>query len=121
MTDNGGYSDATLGMSWLLGKKVHMRLADVGRSRLWRVDGEADYGELNAVSDNRVNVELIAREWKGLQGMVEAIRGQRVSARRVLRAMLASQERVGLAKGLREVGRLVKTVFLLSLLTPTYN
>ena len=30
--------------------------------------------------------------------------------------MLASQERVGLAKGLREVGRLVKTVFLLSYL-----
>lgn len=116
MTDNGGYSDATLGLSWLLGKKVQPRLRDVGRSRLWRVDREADYGELNAVSHNRVNVELIAREWEGLQGIAEAIREQRVPARRVLRAMLASQEREGLAKGLRELGRLVKTVFLLEYL-----
>jgi hypothetical protein len=43
------------GLFWLLGYRFSPRIADMGNSRLWRIDPKADYSPLNSVSPHRIN------------------------------------------------------------------
>ena len=47
MTDTGAYSDVMFGLFRLLGYRFSPRLADVGGTRFWRIDSDADYGSLS--------------------------------------------------------------------------
>src|SRR5216683_7936065 len=63
MTDTGAYSDVVFGLFRLLGYRFSPRLADIGGTRFWRIDPNADYGQLNDISRHRVNVARIAENW----------------------------------------------------------
>ena len=56
MSDTAGYSDLVFGLFWLLGYQFSPRLADLGESRFWRIDPAADYGALNGLARQRINV-----------------------------------------------------------------
>ena len=43
MTDTGAYSDVVFGLFRLLGYRFSPRLADIGGTRFWRIDPNADY------------------------------------------------------------------------------
>jgi TnpA family transposase len=45
MTDTGAYSDVVFGLFRLLGYRFSPRLADIGGTRFWRIDPNADYGK----------------------------------------------------------------------------
>ena len=66
MTDTGAYTDIMFGIFHLLGFQFSPRLADIGGSRFWRVDGKADYGALNALASQRVNTALVVEHWEDL-------------------------------------------------------
>ncbi len=61
MTDTGAYSDVIFGLFRLLGYRFSPRLADIGGTRFWRIDPNADYGQLNDISRHRVNVAASQR------------------------------------------------------------
>ena len=42
MTDNGAYSDLVFGLFPLLGYRFSPGLADIGGTRIWRIDPQAD-------------------------------------------------------------------------------
>jgi len=50
MTDTGAYADVVFGLFRLAGFRFCPRLADVGGTRFWRIDPDADYGPLNSVA-----------------------------------------------------------------------
>ena len=56
MTDTGAYSDVIFGLSRLLGYRFSPRLADIGGTRFWRIDPKADYGQLNWIARQRVDL-----------------------------------------------------------------
>lgn len=58
LTDTGAYSDVVFGLFRLLSYRFCPRLADIGDSRFWRIDPQADYGELNAIARQRINLDL---------------------------------------------------------------
>jgi len=66
MTDTGAYADVVFGLFWLLGYRFSPRIADMGNSRLWRIDPKADYSPLNGVSQHRINADLILQHWDDL-------------------------------------------------------
>jgi TnpA family transposase len=49
MADTAGSRDLVFGVFWLLGFQFSPRLADIGGTRLWRLDPRADYGVLGHV------------------------------------------------------------------------
>jgi len=49
-----------------LGYQFSPRLADIGGTRFWRVDGKADYGALDGLASQRINVALIVQHWEDL-------------------------------------------------------
>lgn len=58
MTDTAGYTDTIFGIFHLLGLQFSPRIADIGGARFWRVDGKADYGILDELAANRINIKL---------------------------------------------------------------
>jgi TnpA family transposase len=81
-----------LGCSGLLGYRFSPRLADIGCTRFWRIDPQADSGELNALARQRVNLGLIAAHRDDLLRLA------------------------GLAQALAEFGRIDKTLHTLTYL-----
>jgi TnpA family transposase len=100
MTDTAGYTDTIFGVFFPLGYQFSPRIADVGGARFWRVDRKADYGALNDLASNKINLKLIAEHWGDLLRLAGSLK-------------LAVVRAAGLTRALQELGRLVETLYLL--------
>jgi TnpA family transposase len=114
ISDTAGYSDAVFGLFWLLGYQFSPRLADLGELRFWRVDPAADYGALDGLARQRVNLDLIARHWDDLLRIAGSLKQGAIAASELMRLLQSGSRPSGLARAVAELGRIVKTVFLLS-------
>lgn len=113
MTDTGAYTDTMFGIFHLLGYQFSPRLADIGGSRFWRADQKADYGALNALAAQRINTERIAEHWDDLLRLAGSLKLGTVQASGLIRTLQTKDRPTRLVRALEEVGRLVKTLYLL--------
>jgi Tn3 transposase DDE domain len=65
ITDTGSYSDIVFGLLHLIGIKYRPQLANLPDQRLWRFDGNADYGPLSQAARGRIDPAGIAAHWDG--------------------------------------------------------
>lgn len=114
MTDTGGYSDIVFGLFWLLGYQFSPRLADLGDARFWRMNRETDYGALNELARQTVNVDFIAEHWDDFLRAAGSLKMGNVKASELVKALHRSGYASTLARGLAELGRIPKTLFLLN-------
>jgi TnpA family transposase len=114
MADTAAYSDVIFGLFWLLGYQFSPRLADIGSARLWRIDPEANYGSLNGVARNRINTDLIADQWDELLRIAGSLATSTVTASDLMRTLHRGPRASTLAKALAELGRIIKTLYLLT-------
>ena len=108
-----GYSDVVFGVFRLLGYRFSRRLADVGGTRLWRLDRHANYGDLNDMSRHKINLRLIAAHWDDLLRLVGSLKLGRVAAAGIMRMLQVSDRPTRLAQALAEFGRIDKTLHIL--------
>ena len=114
-SDTAGYSDAVFGLFSLLGFQFSPRLADAGEARFWRIDRTADYGPLDALSRrNRIRTDSISENWEDVLRVVGSLKLGAVKASDLVRALHAGSKPSELAKAIAEVGRIAKSLFLLS-------
>jgi TnpA family transposase len=113
MTDTAGYTDTIFGIFHLLGYQFSPRIADVGGARFWRVDKNADYGVLNDLASNKLNLRLITEHWDDLLRLAGSLKLGVARARRLTRTLQTNDRPTRLARALQELGRLVKTLYLL--------
>ena len=114
-SDTAGYSDLVFGLFSLLGYQFSPRLADAGEARFWRIDRTADYGPLDGLSHrNRIKVDVIRDNWEDVLRVVGSLKLGAVKASDLARALNAGSRRSELAKAIAEVGRIAKSLFLLS-------
>jgi TnpA family transposase len=85
MSDTGAYTDTIFGIFHLLGYQFSPRLADIGGTRFWRVDGKADYGVLDDLASHRVNVALIVQRWEDLLRLAGSLKLGTVQAAGLIR------------------------------------
>ena len=85
MSDTGAYTDTIFGIFYLLGYQFSPRLADIGGTRFWRVDGKADYGALDELAAQRINVKLIIQHWEDLLRLAGSLKLGTVQAARLYR------------------------------------
>jgi TnpA family transposase len=110
MTDTGAYSDVVFGLFRLLGYRFKPRLADIGGTRFWRIDPKADYGQLNWIARQRVNLQLIAAHWDDLLRLAGSLKLGRVPATGIMRTLQVGDRPTRLAQALAEFGRIDKTL-----------
>ena len=113
MTDTAAYADTVFGLFWLLGYQFSPRLADIGDARFWRVDRAADYGPLDGLTRNRIDVELIKRNWEDLLRLAGSLKLGRIHAGAIMRVLQVKDRPTTLARALAELGRIIKTLHML--------
>ena len=113
MSDTGAYTDTIFGIFHLLGYQFSPRLADIGGTRFWRVDGKADYGALDELASQRINVKLIVQHWEDLLRLAGSLKLGTVQAAGLIRTLQTKDRPTKLARALEELGRLIKTLYLL--------
>ena len=112
MTDTGAYSDVIFGLLWLLGYQFSPRISDVGGARFWRVDRTADYGALNSLATHTINTTLITTQWDELLRLIGSLTLANVQIDTIVRTLQRGSS-TKLAQALQELGRQIKTRYLL--------
>ncbi|HEY4046823.1 MAG TPA: Tn3 family transposase [Acidobacteriaceae bacterium] len=110
MTDSGAYSDVIFGIFRMLGYRFSPRLADMGGTRFWRIDPRADYGDLNHVARQKINLRLIEQHWDDLLRLAGSLKLGKVSAAGIMRTLQVSDRPTKMAQALAEFGRIEKTL-----------
>jgi len=77
------------------------------------VDGKADYGALDELAAQRVNTALIVQHWEDLLRLAGSLKLGTVQAAGLIRTLQTKDRPTKLARALEELGRLVKTLYLL--------
>lgn len=114
MTDTGAYSDVVFGLFRLLGYRFSPRLADIGGTRFWRIDPNADYGILNSLARQKINLKLITQQWDDLLRLAGSLKLGRVSPAGIMRTLQLGDRPTRLAQALAEFGRIDKTLHTLT-------
>lgn len=114
MTDTGAYSDVVFGLFRLLGYRFSPRLADIGGTRFWRVDPQADYGDLNALARQRVNLNRVRSHWDDVLRLIGSLKLGMVPAMGIMRTLQVDERPTSLAQAIAEVGRIDKTIHTLN-------
>jgi len=90
-TDTASYSDIVFGLFRLLGYRFSPRIADVGGTGFWRADvpgqPSGDYGPLNAIARNKVNLDRIVTHWPDMLRVAGSLITNQVRAYDLLRML----------------------------------
>jgi len=116
MTDTAGYSDIIFGLFALLGYRFSPRLADIGGSRLWRFNSNADYGVLNSLSKNRLREGLIIKYWDDMIRMAGSLKLGTINPTNLIKMLQRGGNPTMLGRATGEFGRIFKTMYQLSFL-----
>jgi TnpA family transposase len=114
MTDTGAYSDVVFGLFRLLGYRFSPRLADVGGTRFWRIDSQADYGMLNTISAHHLSLQKIEPHWDDMLRLAGSLKLGRVPATGIMRTLQVGDRPTRLAQAIAEFGRIDKTLHTLT-------
>lgn len=114
MTDTGAYSDVVFGLFRLVGCRFCPRLADVGGTRFWRIDPNADYGQLNSISSHPISLQKITPHWDDMLRLAGSLKLGRVSATGIMRTLQIGDRPTRLAQAIAEFGRIDKTLHTLN-------
>jgi TnpA family transposase len=114
MTDTGAYSDVIFGLFRLLGYRFSPRIADIGGTRFWRIDQQADYGLLNDISSHHLSIQKIVPHWDDILRLIGSLKLGRVSAAGIMRTLQVGDRPTRLAQAIAEFGRIDKTLHTLT-------
>ena len=114
MTDTGAYSDVVFGLFRLLGYRFSPRLADIGSQRLWRIDMNADYGESNVISSNKIRLNRVELHWEDILRLIGSLRLGKLSAIDAMKTLQTGSKPTSLSRAIAEIGRIDKTIHLLT-------
>lgn len=109
-TDTAGAVDHVFGMCHLLGFRFAPRIRDLKERRLYIVDRRTDYGPLMPLVGGAVQMHVVEEAWDELLWLAASVRTGTAAPSALLRRLAAYPRQNGLAKALREVGRLERTL-----------
>jgi TnpA family transposase len=114
-TDTHGFSERIFALSHLLGIEFAPRIKNFQEQNLYRMEGI----EVNPLANYslkigpEINTELIKEQWDTLLRMAASIKLKHVSASALLRRLNSYSQQHPVYLALREMGRVIRTLFLL--------
>ncbi len=112
-TDTGGASDHVFALFCLIGKRFAPRLRNI-KDRKFHTFEKADaYPTLSNHIGAPINTALIMEHWDELLRLAASITTRTVSPSAILKRLSASSRSSDLAKALRELGRIERTLFMI--------
>ncbi len=112
-TDTGGYTDHIFALCFLLGFSYMPRLKNLHKRRLFKIDKYSNYGPLEPLFKGSINLELIKEQWDTMIRVAASLKNKIVPARVITQRLSSSSPADRLSKALTELGRLLKTNYIL--------
>jgi len=112
-TDTHGYTEHLFGLCYLLGFSFMPRIRDLKDQRLYRISRDSEYGPITPLFQGYVNFSLLEEQWDQLVRVAASLLNRTAPAHIVLQRLAANSPSDRVAKALTELGRLVKTTYIL--------
>ncbi len=112
-SDSEGFTDQVFGASHGLGFFFAPRIRDIKDKRLHIMDKPSRYPKLASLIGGRINVKVIRDNWDEVLRLLSSIRLGTVSASMILGKLANYPRQNGLAKALREIGKIERALFTL--------
>jgi TnpA family transposase len=110
-TDTHGYTDHVFAICHLLGFRFAPRIRRFSQNRLYTIQTMTAYPSLHPFIGGRIHLNLIEDNWDDILRLAASLRTGTVSASLILRKLGSYARQNRLAKALREVGRMERTLF----------
>jgi TnpA family transposase len=112
-TDTAGAIEHVFGLCHLLGFRFAPRIRDLADRRLYVADSRAVYTALNPMIGGTLDFRGISENWNEALRGAASIKAGTVAPSALMRRLAAYPKQNALAKTLREIGRLERTLFTL--------
>ena len=112
-TDTAGAVDHVFGLCHLTGFRFAPRIRDLADRRLYVADARATYESLDPMISGAIDFRVIAENWDETLRLAASIKAGTVAPSILMRRLAAYPKQNALAKTLREIGRLERTLFTL--------
>jgi TnpA family transposase len=112
-TDTGGASDHVFGLFALTGRRFAPRLRNLKDRKLHTFEKLDTYPALREHIGAPINTSLIMEYWDDLLHLAASIQTRTVAPSTILKRLAASRNPSQLARALRELGRLERTLFMI--------
>lgn len=112
-TDTAGAVDHVFGLCHLLGFRFAPRIRDLNERRLYGLSPLDPWPTLRPLVAGPVNIRAIEENWDETLRLAASIRAGTVSASAMLRKLAGFPRQNPVARALREIGRVERTLFML--------
>ena len=112
-TDTHGYTETVLAAASMLGYQMAPRIKDIKDKTLYRFERGPSYNHLDPIVKGTITTHLIHAVWDDIVRVIASIHTRRVSASLILTKLGSYARQNSLYQGLREIGRVRKTVLIL--------
>lgn len=111
--DTHGQSEPVFALAYLLGINLYPRMRTWNDVAFYQPDKTAKYKHINSLFTKTVNWPLIEMHWKDMMQVVLSIQAGKVLPSMLLRKLNSNNRRNKLYRAFRELGRVIRTLFLL--------
>ena len=112
-TDTGGVTDHVFGLCHLFGFRFAPRIRDIKERKLYLLPDQKAPASLAPLVGGVIGTEHITAHWDQLLRLATSIRTGTTTSSAMLKKLSAYPRQNGLAKALREIGRIERTLFTL--------
>ena len=115
--DTQGQSTVVFGLAYLLGIKLMPRIRNWKDLKFFRPDKNVTYQNVDALFSDTINWDLIKAHWLDLMQVVLSIKHGKISSSLLLRKLGTYSRKNRLYQAFQELGRVIRTLFLLEYLS----
>lgn len=112
-TDTAGYTDQVFGLTHLLGFRFAPRLRDLSDAKLYAIGKTSDFPKLENLLRGQIDMKVIRENYDDVLRLAHSIREGKVSGALIMGKLGSYARQNKVAKALREMGRIEKTIFIL--------
>ena len=110
-SDTEGFTDQIFGATHLLGYRFAPRIRNIRRTKIFPMRKPSRYPNLAPLIGGRVNVKDISSNWDEVLRLMASIKTGTVPASLILKKLANYPRQNGLAKALREIGKIERSLF----------
>jgi TnpA family transposase len=116
-TDTHGYTEIIFALCYLLGYDFMPRIRDLKDQQLYRVDRDFDYGLFTPLLNKTADFYIVEEQWGSMIRVALSLKQRTVPAHIVVQRLLNSFPADRLSKAFTNLGRIIKTQYILRYLT----
>jgi len=111
--DTQGQNEPVFGLSYLLGIKLMPRIRNWNKLNFYKADDNQVCKHIESLFTDTIDWKLLQTHWKDLMQVVISIQQGKVLPSMILRKLGTDSRKNKLYKAFRELGRVIRTIFLL--------